>query len=129
MSLPTPPKRGPLKPLAAKVSEPPEGPAVVYSAADAVTTCRLSRSEVSLTISGRGRIIQPVAKYRIESLGELARQMEFTPQEARLAQVHAAEELLHSIDPLKAYPYDYLVHRITGYRPKVYTEDLLAGVA
>ena len=70
-----------------------------------------------------------MAKFRIESLGELARQMEFTPQEARLAQVHAAEELLHSIDPLKAYPYDYLIHRITGYRPKVYTEDLLAGVA
>src|SRR3954452_2921575 len=55
--------------------------------------------------------------------------MEFTPQDARLAQIQAAEELLHAIDPAKAYPWDFLVHRITGYRPRIYTEDLFAGVA
>ena len=55
--------------------------------------------------------------------------MEFTPQEARLAQIAAAEELLHSIDPVKAYPFDFIVHRITGYRPKLFNPDLLTGLA
>jgi RNA polymerase primary sigma factor len=70
-----------------------------------------------------------VPKFRIDALGDLARQMEFTPQDARLAQIQSAEELLHAIDPAKAYPWDFLVHRITGYRPRIYTEDLFAGVA
>jgi RNA polymerase primary sigma factor len=70
-----------------------------------------------------------VAKYRIDSLGGLARQMEFTPQELRLTQLAAAEELLHTIDSVTAYPLDFLVYRITGYRPKSVPEDLLAGAA
>jgi len=70
-----------------------------------------------------------VAHFRIDNLGELARQLEFTPQDARLAQITAAEELLHSLDPLKAYPYDFIVHRITGYRPKQFKPDLLTGLA
>lgn len=55
--------------------------------------------------------------------------MEFTPHDARLAQLQSAEELLHSIDTGTAYPFDFVVHRITGYRPKGYTEDLLTGLA
>jgi RNA polymerase primary sigma factor len=70
-----------------------------------------------------------VAKYRIDSLGGLARQMEFTPQELRLTQLAAAEELLHTIDSATAYPLDFLIYRITGYRPKSVPEDLLAGAA
>ncbi len=67
--------------------------------------------------------------FRIDNLGDLARQLEFTPLEARLAQITAAEDLLHSIDPLKAYPYDFIVHRITGYRPKEFLPDLFPGLA
>ena len=70
-----------------------------------------------------------MAKFRIDSLGALSRQMEFTPQETRAAQVDAAEKLLHSIDSNKAYPLDFVIFRITGYRPKRVSEDLLAGVA
>jgi len=70
-----------------------------------------------------------VAKFRIDSLGALSRQMEFTPQDTRAAQVDAAEKLLHSIDANKAYPLDFVIFRITGYRPKKVSEDLLAGVA
>ncbi len=70
-----------------------------------------------------------MARFRIDNLGELARQLEFTPQEARLAQLAAAEELLHLIEPLKAYPYDFIVHRITGYRPRAFKPDLLTGLA
>ena len=67
-------------------------------------------------------------KFRIDALGDLARQMEFTPQDARLAQIQAAEELLHAIDPAKAYPLDFVVFRITGYRPRVTPNDLFTGV-
>lgn len=73
-----------------------------------------------------------MAKFRIDEIEDLARQMEFTPQDARLAQIQAAEELLHSIDPGKAYPFDFLVARITGYHPKRLGEgelDLYAGLA
>ena len=70
-----------------------------------------------------------VARFRIDSLDELARQLAFTPCEARAAQVAAAEELLHAIDPNKAYPLDFVIFRITGYHPKTVAEDLLAGIA
>ncbi|HLL88223.1 MAG TPA: sigma factor, partial [Tepidisphaeraceae bacterium] len=65
-----------------------------------------------------------VAKYRIDSLAALARQMTFAPAETRLAQLAAAEDLLHTIDPAKAYPPDFIVFRITGYHP----QDLPVGV-
>src|SRR2546430_6234160 len=70
-----------------------------------------------------------VPKFRIDSLAELARQMQFTPQETRQAQLSNAEELLHGLDPLKAYPREFVVYRITGYRPKSVTEDLFTGLA
>lgn len=55
--------------------------------------------------------------------------MEFTPQDVRLTQVNAAEDLLHTIDPNKAYPCEFLVFRITGYHPKTLSDELLAGAA
>ncbi|HXE52617.1 MAG TPA: sigma-70 family RNA polymerase sigma factor [Tepidisphaeraceae bacterium] len=70
-----------------------------------------------------------MAKYRIDRLAELARQMQFTPQDTRLAQLNAAEELLHTIDPNKAYPVEFVVFRITGYHPKGLSAELLAGPA
>lgn len=70
-----------------------------------------------------------VAKFRIEPLADLARQMAFAPRDTRLAQVTAAEEFLHELDVNKAYPLELLVHKITGYRPRDYTEDLYAGQA
>ena len=68
-------------------------------------------------------------KYRVNSLAALARQMAFTPLETRGVQVLAAEELLSAIDPNKAYPLDFVIFRITGYRPKRVGEDLLTGLA
>jgi RNA polymerase primary sigma factor len=70
-----------------------------------------------------------VAKFRIDSIGELARQMAFTPHDARAVQVGAAECLLHEIDPAKAYPPDFVVFRITGYHPKDVANELYAGIA
>ena len=70
-----------------------------------------------------------MAKFRIDKIGELARQLAFSPREARLAQIGAAEELLHLIDPAKAYPPEFIVYRITGYRPRRPSGDLYAGIA
>lgn len=68
-----------------------------------------------------------MAGYRIASIAELARQMTFTPAEVRKAQVDAAEELLHELQPTKAYPFSLVVFRITGFNPKPTTEDLESG--
>jgi RNA polymerase sigma factor (sigma-70 family) len=70
-----------------------------------------------------------VAKFRIDSIAALARQMAFAPLDTRASQVAAAEELLHGIDPAKAYPLEFVVFRITGYRPKTAGQDLLTGIA
>ena len=74
-----------------------------------------------------------MAKFRIEALAELARQMaEFTPHDVRVTQVASAEELLHSLDATKAYPLDFIVFRVTGYRPKAPAEpdaELFTGLA
>src|ERR1041385_2784802 len=70
-----------------------------------------------------------MAEFRIDSIADLARQMTFTPQETRAAQVTSAESLLHEIDPAKAYPLDFVIFRITGYHPKKVAEELLTGLA
>ena len=55
--------------------------------------------------------------------------MAFTPTEARAAQVAAAEQLLHSIEPGKAYPSDFVIFKITGFHPKDAKLEQLAGMA
>ncbi|MGD0139950.1 MAG: sigma-70 family RNA polymerase sigma factor [Tepidisphaeraceae bacterium] len=68
-------------------------------------------------------------KFRIDKVGDLCRQMSFTPQDARLTQLTAAEELLLDLDPAKAYPFNFIVFRITGYHPKKLDQTLLIGMA
>lgn len=86
-------------------------------------------------MTGRGEAADNhiVAKFRIDAVAELTRQMaEFMPHEVRVAQVEAAEELLHTLNPAKAYPLDFVVFRITGYRPRTRVAadaELLTGLA
>jgi len=70
-----------------------------------------------------------VPNFRIDKIGDLCRQMGFTPQDARLTQLAAAEDLLLEIDPAKAYPFNFVVFRITGYHPKQIDQALLTGMA
>jgi RNA polymerase sigma factor (sigma-70 family) len=70
-----------------------------------------------------------VAKFRIDSIASLARQMVFTPTDARSAQLNAAEALLHAIEPARAYPLDFVTFKITGYRPRAVSADQLPGLA
>src|SRR5262245_7008023 len=78
---------------------------------------------------GRGIMGNCVARYRIDSLAALARQLQFTPQEVRAQQLLNAEELLATIEPAKAYPIDFVTFRITGYRPKAVSTEQAAGAA
>ena len=55
--------------------------------------------------------------------------MGFAPLEVRLSQVNGAEDLLHTIDPNKAYPVEFVIFKITGYHPRGLSEELLAGAA
>lgn len=55
--------------------------------------------------------------------------MGFSPIDVRQAQLSAAEALLHTVEPAKAYPADFVVYRVTGYRPKDVSADMLAGEA
>lgn len=70
-----------------------------------------------------------MARFRIDTIESLARQLSFAPVETRSAQLSAAEALLLDLDPVKAYPLEFVVFRITGYRPKTASEELLTGLA
>lgn len=70
-----------------------------------------------------------MARYRLEMIETLAKQLAFAPLQVRDAQLANAETLAISIDPGKAYPPDYIIFRITGYDPKDAPSDLLTGLA
>jgi RNA polymerase primary sigma factor len=70
-----------------------------------------------------------MARYRVDNIADLARQMFFTPCGVRAAQLDRAEELTYLVEPRKAYPLDFVIFKITEYRPKMGGEDLLAGSA
>ncbi|HEV8605929.1 MAG TPA: sigma-70 family RNA polymerase sigma factor [Tepidisphaeraceae bacterium] len=70
-----------------------------------------------------------MAKFRLDSLAQLSRQMAFAPQEVRSAQIAAAEDLLYLIDPARAYPIEFVIYKITGYRPRGAQRELLTGMA
>jgi RNA polymerase primary sigma factor/RNA polymerase sigma factor len=70
-------------------------------------------------------------EYQSPALSELRdQQIRFAPRAKKLQQVEAAERLIGEIEPGKAYPYEYVCFRITGYRPtdavpaKINGEDL-----
>jgi RNA polymerase primary sigma factor len=54
-------------------------------------------------------------------------QIRFAPREKKLQQVEAAEQLISQIDPEKAYTYEYVCFRITGYRPESFPHTKIHG--
>ncbi len=59
-----------------------------------------------------------MAKFNHPLMAELTHQLTLSPTRLRLKQLDAAEHLVQLIEPEKNYPYDFVCHRITGYRPK-----------
>jgi RNA polymerase sigma factor (sigma-70 family) len=54
-------------------------------------------------------------------------QARFAPKDRRLEQIERAERLFGEIEPEKRYPYEYLVYRITGFRPERAPALILEG--
>jgi RNA polymerase primary sigma factor len=69
-----------------------------------------------------------VSRYKYLELKELTdQQVRFAPPLRRLDHMSRAERLLAEIEPAKDYPYQYIVFRLTDYRPDAYPELLISG--
>ena len=72
---------------------------------------------------------RPAQTYLCQLLAELARQLLFAPPARRAVIVRHLEELHDQLEPERAYPLDFLVHRITGYHAEHDVGTLLVGAA
>ena len=59
-----------------------------------------------------------MAKYHHICIAQFTHQLKLSPLRLRLRQLDAAEYLIDLIAPDKYYPYDFVCHHITDYRPK-----------
>jgi len=68
--------------------------------------------------------------FKTTSLADLHRQLRYAPPETRERQMLAAETLAGEIEPGRAYPEEFIVFRITQYRPGSREESvMLVGAA
>jgi len=69
-------------------------------------------------------------RFKTAAIGALLKQLRYASQEARLKQIRAAEQLARDVDPAQTYPEEFVVYRITGYRPESSdTGAMLVGAA
>ncbi len=54
-------------------------------------------------------------------------QVRFAPRDKKIEQVNRAEKLLGEIEPEGTYSYEFVVHRITDFRPESYPSLKLTG--
>ena len=57
-----------------------------------------------------------MAKFYNKDLADLAHQLTLSPRRLRVAQIRAVEGLLGTVEPERAYPYEFICYRITDYR-------------
>ena len=66
--------------------------------------------------------------FKQRSLRDLTdQQVRFAPPARRLEQVVKAQQLLAEVEPSRVYPYNYVVFKLTDYRPDDATELLIPG--
>lgn len=67
-------------------------------------------------------------KFQNAIIADLLDQLRYAPANATKRQMYAIENLLHELEPDKTYPADYIIFRITSFRPEEITHsELLAG--
>ena len=66
-------------------------------------------------------------KIQNHHLEQLLMQLKFVSPQRRAEYIGATEQLFHSIDAGKRYPFDFVCYRITGYHPKDLPEELIDG--
>lgn len=59
-----------------------------------------------------------MARYHHSPIAEFAMQLKLSPARLRLRQLDAIEYLVDLLAPDKHYPYDFVCHHVTGYRPR-----------
>jgi RNA polymerase sigma factor (sigma-70 family) len=78
--------------------------------------------------AGPAKGVLTVNRFKHPALKALTdQQVRFAPPAPRLAHLGRAERLLAEIDAHKEYPYQYVVFRLTEYRPDAYPELLISG--
>ncbi len=65
----------------------------------------------------------------LAALDDLATQLRYAPASQILTQIARAVDLAATIDPDQLYPEDWLVQRLTGYRPETDSPPLIVGAA
>jgi hypothetical protein len=71
-----------------------------------------------------------LAGYKVSMIRELGRQLRYAPPETRRRHMEAAEQLVAEIDPSRLYPSEFVVYKITGYRPEAGEQSVsLVGAA
>jgi RNA polymerase sigma factor (sigma-70 family) len=69
-----------------------------------------------------------VSEFKNPALKQLTdQQVRFAPPARRLEQLARAEKLLAEIDSARSYPYQYVVFRITDFRPDSYPDLMIPG--
>jgi hypothetical protein len=62
--------------------------------------------------------VPPLSSIRVIALRDLAEQLRFAPRDALLRDVERAEALAREVEPGRNYPPEWIVFRVTGYRPE-----------
>ncbi|MCC6660855.1 MAG: hypothetical protein IT437_08215 [Phycisphaerales bacterium] len=68
-------------------------------------------------------------RLRIDALADLARQLRFAPPRTARRQMDRAAALVVGLDPALTYPEDWLIYKITGFRPELARPAMLIGAA
>lgn len=70
-----------------------------------------------------------VSKARTPSIAQLARELGYASKPTLIRHLARIDELAPQIDPDIVYPQDWVVFRVTGYRPDINNPDLIPGEA
>lgn len=71
-----------------------------------------------------------IGRFTLDSIAELCRQLRYAPPETRAKQMDAAETFAAEVEQDQLYPEDFVIFRITGYRPQgMENPALLVGEA
>lgn len=70
-----------------------------------------------------------VSKARTPSIAQLTRELGYASKPTLVRHLARIDELAPQIDPEQLYPQDWVVFRVTGYRPDISNPDLIPGQA
>jgi len=78
---------------------------------------------------GYADAVPRLSTLRLDALNELVAELRYAPRPALLRCIERAESLALEVDAQTAYPIEWIVFRVTGYRPKDTPDELIVGSA